>query len=231
MSVTPANLHTDSPVVQLVGVTKTFVGPNPVSALINCNLTVDRGDYVAVQGPSGSGKSTFLNIVGLLDTPTAGKYFLAGLDSQALNDGELTSLRAHSIGFVFQAFHLVSYRNVLENVELGALYQRRPRRRSDARRALSEVSLAHRVLASPTTLSGGERQRVAIARALYSEPTLLLCDEPTGNLDSNSTESFLDVLDILNSRGMTIVVVTHDPSVASRASRHVLIVDGSLSEA
>ena len=222
-----------NPIVDLVDVSKTFEGPSPVFALTDCNLKIQRGEYVAVQGPSGSGKSTFLNIVGLLDTPTSGKYSLDGFDSQALNDWQLTSLRAHRIGFVFQAFHLIGYRNVIENVELGGLYQRTRRSgrsREDAIRALSQVSLTHRLWASPSTLSGGERQRVAIARALFSDPALLLCDEPTGNLDSTATTLFLDVLDELNSQGMTLVVVTHDPLVASRADRTVSIVDGSLTE-
>jgi len=221
-------------VVELVDVSKVFPGAVPVNALIHCSLNIRHGEYLAVQGPSGSGKSTLLNILGLLDTPSSGTYHLAGHPSHQLNEAQLTSLRAHQIGFVFQAFHLVSYKNVVENVELGCLYQRQggghTPSRVDALKALEAVSLSHRVNAYPATLSGGELQRVAIARALYSRPSLLLCDEPTGNLDTHTSHSILDIFDELNRSGSTIVLITHDHAVAGRAKRQVRITDGRLTE-
>lgn len=220
-------------VVELNTISKVFPGSVPVTALRDCSLSIGRAEYVAIQGPSGSGKSTLLNILGLLDTPTSGTYALSGYQTNALGETELTSLRAHLIGFVFQAFHLVHYRNVVENVELGALYQRhrdQSASRAAALTALEAVSMSHRVGAYPGTLSGGERQRVAIARALCSRPALLLCDEPTGNLDSLTSGSILDVFDELNQDGSTIVLITHDPTVAKRAERQVRITDGQLTE-
>jgi putative ABC transport system ATP-binding protein len=190
------------------------------------------GEYVTVVGPSGSGKSTFLNIAGLLDAPTTGRYLLDGLDTADLSDRERTHLRGHRIGFVFQSFHLMQHRSVLENVELGMLYQRvaRAERLERARQCLDRVGLAHRISALPSRLSGGERQRVAIARALSARPALLLCDEPTGNLDTATAATILGLLDELHEQGFTIVVITHDPEVAARGSRSVTIRDGILGE-
>jgi putative ABC transport system ATP-binding protein len=219
-------------IVVLRGVELTYPGPPPVRALLPTDLAIDAGQYVAVAGPSGSGKSTFLNVLGLLDRPTAGRYEFEGIDVAALGEAERTALRGRRIGFVFQSFHLLAYRSAMENVALGLLYTRTPRaaRSRAAAEALSAVGLGHRRHALPTTLSGGESQRVAIARALIGSPALLLCDEPTGNLDSATAAGILDLLDQLHASGMTIVVITHDPAVAARAQRAVHIRDGRLTE-
>ncbi|MEU2793841.1 ABC transporter ATP-binding protein [Streptomyces sp. NPDC007100] len=221
------------PVVEFRGVGLTYPGPPPVEALRACDLEIGRGEYVTVVGPSGSGKSTFLNIVGLLDLPTTGRYLLDGIDAGAVKDAERTGLRGTRIGFVFQAFHLLPHRSARENVEMAMLYRRTPRRerRERATQALERVGLAHRTEALPTRLSGGERQRVAIARALASRPSLLLCDEPTGNLDSATAAAILDLLDALHRDGMTIVVITHDAQVAARGQRTITIRDGLLADA
>jgi putative ABC transport system ATP-binding protein len=216
------------PVIELRGLARTYPGPPPVEALRPADLAIDEGDYVTVTGPSGSGKSTLLHLLGLLDTPTGGSYLLDGVDTGSLPDRDRSALRGRRIGFVFQSFHLLPYRTAEENVLLAQLYNRtpRPHRRPAARNALERVGLSHRVDALPTTLSGGERQRVAIARALVSRPSLLLCDEPTGNLDSGSAATVLDLFDELHADGYTVVVITHDPNVAGRASRTVSIKDG-----
>ena len=204
-------------------------GTDPaVHALAGIDLVLRRGDWLSITGPSGSGKSTLLNIIGCLDSPTSGNYFIDGVDTITLTDKERTGLRAHRIGFVFQSFHLLPYRTVLENVMLAEIYRRHPirGRRERALAAIERVGLVHRANFLPLKLSGGERQRVAIARALVGEPSLLLCDEPTGNLDSKSSAVVLDLLEKLNNDGLTVIVVTHDEAVASRAFRRVSIVDG-----
>jgi putative ABC transport system ATP-binding protein len=220
------------PVIELRGAARTYPGPPPVPALRPANLVIDAGDYIAVTGPSGSGKSTLLHVLGLLDAPTAGTYLLDGLDTSALGDRDRSALRGSRIGFVFQAFHLLPYRTALENVLLAELYNQTPRgqRLDRAAEALRGVGLGHRLDALPTTLSGGESQRVAIARALVNRPSLLLCDEPTGNLDSRNAATVMDLLDELNAAGFTIVVITHDANVASHARRAIAISDGMLSE-
>ncbi|MFD7539235.1 ABC transporter ATP-binding protein [Streptomyces sp. NPDC059819] len=222
----------DPPVIEFRSVALTYPGPPPVSALLPCDLTVRRGEYITVVGPSGSGKSTFLNIAGLLDLPTHGTYLLDGIDTATIRDVERTGLRGSRIGFVFQAFHLLPHRTARENVELAMLYQRtnRAARRARAHTALERVGLGHRMDALPTRLSGGERQRVAIARALVTNPSLLLCDEPTGNLDTATATAILHLLDTLHGDGMTILVITHDPQVAARAQRTVTIRDGILTD-
>lgn len=219
-------------VVELEGVSRTFPGSPPVEAVKDANLTIADGDYVAIAGPSGSGKSTLLHILGCLDAPTAGNYRLLGLDVGDLSDGLRTALRGTEIGFVFQAFHLLPYRTVLENVMTGLVYNRTPRRqrRERAGEALQRVGLGHRMDFTPRQLSGGERQRVAIARAIAPQPSLLLCDEPTGNLDSKTTASILDLFDELRSDGLTLVVITHEASVSERAERRIDITDGVLVE-
>jgi putative ABC transport system ATP-binding protein len=219
-------------VIELRGVERTYPGPPPVPALRPADLLIDAGDYVAVTGPSGSGKSTLLHLLGLLDAPTAGTYLLDGFDTSALGDRDRSALRGGRIGFVFQAFHLLPYRTALENVLLAELYNQTPRtqRLDRAVDALRAVGLGHRLDALPTTLSGGECQRVAIARALVNRPSLLLCDEPTGNLDSRNAATVMELLDELNAAGFTIVVITHDASVASHARRAIAISDGVLSE-
>jgi putative ABC transport system ATP-binding protein len=220
------------PVIELRQVGLTYPGPPPVQALAPCDLRVERGEFVTVVGPSGAGKSTFLNIVGLLDSPTTGAYLLDGVDTGSLADADRTALRGERIGFVFQAFHLMPHRSALENVALSLVYDGTPRRdRAErARAALEQVGLGHRVQSLPTQLSGGERQRVAIARALVGRPSLLLCDEPTGNLDTATAEAILGLLDAVHRSGMTVVVITHDPAVAARGRRTVTIRDGALSE-
>jgi putative ABC transport system ATP-binding protein len=221
-----------APVIELRAMARTYPGPPPVPALRPADLVIAGGDYVAVTGPSGSGKSTLLHLLGLLDTPTGGSYLLDGLDTSALGDKERSALRGRRIGIVFQAFHLLPYRTALENVLLAQLYNQTPRgaRLQAAAGALEAVGLGHRLEALPTTLSGGECQRVAIARALVNRPSLVLCDEPTGNLDSRNAASLMELLDELNAAGYTIVVITHDPNVAAHARRRIEISDGVLSE-
>jgi putative ABC transport system ATP-binding protein len=221
------------PVVELVGVSRSFPGPPAVHAVRDVDLVIRRGDYVSIAGPSGSGKSTLLHVMGLLDRPTAGTYRLDGVDTHAMPEGERAAWRGRRIGFVFQAFHLLAHRSVAENVELAMIYTGVPRRRRAERAlaALDRVGLGHRVAFSPATLSGGERQRVAIARALVGEPSLLLADEPTGNLDSGTAASILDLFDDLHRDGLTLAVVTHDEAVSRRAERRVGTVDGSVREA
>ncbi|MFT3887324.1 MAG: ABC transporter ATP-binding protein [Arachnia sp.] len=202
-----------------------------VVALNRCSLTVDEGEFVAVTGPSGSGKSTLLNIIGLLDQPTSGSYVLAGEAVAGLDDRGRAAKRSRDIGFVFQSFHLIGHRTVHENVALGALYQHLPlaERAAEADKHIHQVGLAHRRGARAGTLSGGECQRVALARALMGSPKLLLCDEPTGNLDSANTEAILDLLTRLNEDGMTVVIITHENDVAARAGRQVVLRDGAVS--
>jgi len=213
--------------MELVGVSRTY---GEVTALQPTDLVIARGEYLALTGRSGSGKSTLLHLLGLLDRPSAGSMRFAGQDLATFDDPKRTSLRSREIGFVFQAFHLVPARSAVENVELGLLYQHvgRRERRERARAALERVGLSHREWAFPTTLSGGERQRVAIARAIASEPSLLLADEPTGNLDSDTGGRILDLFEELHESNLTIVVVTHDAEVASRASAVCAMSDGLL---
>ncbi|QSB06907.1 ABC transporter ATP-binding protein [Natronoglycomyces albus] len=210
----------------------TYPGPPPVEALKPIDLDVHEGDYLAIVGPSGSGKSTLLNLLGLLDQPTTGAYYLDGHDTSTMKEGMRTKLRGEKVGFIFQAFHLMAHRTAEENVAMSLVYKgiARGRRRTIAREKLEQVGLSHRISALPTTLSGGERQRVAIARALATDPSLMLCDEPTGNLDSKTAASVLETLDELHARGLTILVITHDHEVAQRAQRVVTIRDGELLE-
>jgi putative ABC transport system ATP-binding protein len=219
-------------VVAMRAVSRSFPGTPPVVAVHDIDLDIQSGDYVSIVGPSGSGKSTLLHIIGLLDQPTSGTYLLNGSDTTSTSERERARLRGTRIGFVFQAFHLLPYRTVLENVALGVVYAGAPRRgrAEKAMAVLDRVGMGHRRHASPSTLSGGERQRVAIARALLGEPSLLLADEPTGNLDSASTAAVLDVFDELHADGITVAVITHDVQVSSRAKRSVRIVDGKLEE-
>ena len=221
------------PVVELKGVGRSFPGPPEVHAVMGVDLVIEAGEYVSIVGPSGSGKSTLLHLLGLLDQPTAGTYHLDGVDTSQMAEGERAAWRGAKIGFVFQAFHLLAHRTVLENVALAMVYTGVARReRGDrAREALERVGLAHRIDFSPATLSGGERQRVAIARALVGGPSLLLADEPTGNLDSVTAASILDLFDTLHDQGLTLAVVTHDEVVSRRAQRRVRTVDGHLREA
>lgn len=219
-----------SAIARLRNVGRTFGAEPAVHALVDVNLDVETGAWLAIVGPSGSGKSTLLNIMGLLDRPTSGTHTLDSVDVGHLTDGQRAAKRAQDIGFVFQVFHLLAYRTAVENVMLADLYAGGSRhdRRERAAAALESVGLAHRLEYFPSKLSGGERQRVAIARAVYTNPRLLLCDEPTGNLDRVSGKVVLDVIGSMHDTGLTIVMITHDDSVAAHAQRRVRIVDGRL---
>ncbi|WP_194408913.1 ABC transporter ATP-binding protein [Microbacterium cremeum] len=220
------------PLVELRDVTRSFPGPPEVQALKGASLRIDPGEYVSIIGPSGSGKSTMLNILGLLDRPSVGEYRIEGHLTGDLTEDQRAAVRAHRIGFVFQSFHLMARRTVLDNVLMPMLYSGVPRaeREPRAREVLDRVGLHHRVDFLPGTLSGGERQRVAVARAVVSRPSLVLADEPTGNLDANTTGGVLDLFDELNAEGLTLVVITHDSAVAARAQRRIRIADGRLQE-
>lgn len=218
------------PVIAMQGVERVYPGPPAVRALSLTDLAVNVGEYVAVVGPSGSGKSTLLNVIGLLDRPSRGTYEFCGLDTAALLDGERAAVRGREIGFVFQTPYLLPHRTALENVMLALAYGGAPRgtRHAEAAEALEHVGFGHRAHALARTLSCGERQCVAVARALAGRPTVLLCDEPTGNLDCAAAAAILDLLDRLHGDGTTVLVVTHDPAVAARAQRTVPIRGGSL---
>jgi ABC-type lipoprotein export system ATPase subunit len=216
--------------VKMTGIGRTYGAAAPVVALRDVDLEVYAGERVAIVGASGSGKTTLLNIIGCLDRPSTGSYWLNGVDVAGLGDRHRAGLRSRDIGFIFQSFHLLAYRTVLENVMLAEVYGRRGRagRPDRANDALEAVGLEGRRDFLPTLLSGGERQRVAIGRALVNGPRLLLCDEPTGNLDSVSTTAILELLSGLHGAGLTIIMITHDPGVAAWAERQVRIVDGQI---
>ncbi len=219
-------------VVQLEGIVREFAGTTTVRALSGVDLVLNPGDYCAIVGASGAGKSTLLNVMGLLDRPTAGEYFFDGVATSALDDRRRSALRGSMIGFVFQSFHLLITRTVLENVMLAFVYGEvdRSEWRSRARQALERVGLGARLDFTPATLSGGERQRVAIARAVCASPRLLLADEPTGNLDRANSDAIMELFADLNADGLTIAVITHDDEVARRAARHLRLADGTLVE-
>ncbi len=201
-----------------------------VAALRDVSLTVDEGEYVAIMGPSGSGKSTLMNVIGCLDLPTSGEYHFLGQDVLKMNDRQLSDLRLHSIGFVFQSFHLMNEENALENVALPLSYAgvAKKEREERAREALTRVGLEERVLFKPNQLSGGQKQRVAIARAIVNRPSVLLADEPTGALDQKSGAQVMELFQKLNDEGTTIIMITHDANIASHAKRQHRIVDGKL---
>jgi putative ABC transport system ATP-binding protein len=210
---------------------KTYhVGEIDVPALRGIDLTVHHGEYMAIMGPSGSGKSTLMNVIGCLDTPSKGEYWLVGENVSTLNDNELASIRNRQIGFVFQTFNLLPRANALHNVELPLIYAgvSPAERKERSREALKAVGLGERMHHKPAELSGGQRQRVAIARALVTRPSLILADEPTGNLDSATGEEILQMFDVLSQQGNTLIVVTHEEFVAARAARVVRLLDGKI---
>jgi putative ABC transport system ATP-binding protein len=221
-----------SAAVQLEGIGRRFGSDPPVVALRDVDLELPHGSSLAIVGPSGSGKSTLMNVLGCLDRQDSGTYRFDGIDVGELSDSERAALRAQRIGFVFQTFHLLAHRTVLDNVMLAEVYRgvAREGRAERARDALEQVGMAARAGFLPVRLSGGEQQRVAIARALMGDHTLLLCDEPTGNLDSANTEAVLMLFDELSDAGFTLVMVTHEEQVAAHARRRVRMVDGRLTE-
>ncbi len=219
-------------IIEFKKISREFSSGLAVQALVNVDLQLEQGDWLAITGPSGAGKSTLLNIIGCLDRPSSGEYFFEGVDTIALSDNERAGLRSRRIGFIFQSFYLLPHRSVLENVMLAEVYRKQSHhgRCQRALAAIERVGLSHRANFMPTELSGGERQRVAIARALIGSPSLVLCDEPTGNLDSKTSADILNLLEALNREGLSLIVVTHDENVASRASRRIQIVDGSITD-
>jgi putative ABC transport system ATP-binding protein len=210
------------------GVTRLYPGTPPVPALRGIDLRIAAGELVSVVGPSGSGKSTLLHIMGTLDRPTGGTVEVSGFEVGRMSDRQLSALRAQRIGFVFQQFHLLDAETALDNVADGLLYTGRPaaERRRLAAETLDRVGLGHRMQQHASKLSGGERQRVAVARAVVGRPALVLADEPTGNLDSKSSESIVGLLEELNAEGITMVVITHNPEIAARFPRRVALRDG-----
>ena len=218
--------------IQLSGIERTFlVGDETVYALSSVNFTVRQGEYVAIMGPSGSGKSTLLNIIGLLDRPDKGIYTLEDLNTTGLSDDQQASVRRHKIGFVFQFFHLVPRLTAAENVELPMILGDvdPATRKTRVQAALSSLGLSDRAKHRPDQLSGGQRQRVAIARATIMQPDVILADEPTGNLDRASGFEVIRILEDLNHKGMTLIMVTHDPDLSRRAGRRVQLADGKIS--
>ena len=219
------------PIVQLQDVHKHYqMGPVVVEALRGISLTIQPGEYVGVMGPSGCGKSTLLNLLGCLDRPTAGRYWLGGQDVSALDDDALAAIRGTRLGFVFQSYNLIPQLTVVENIEVPLFYQGWPEAlsRQRARQMAERVGLADRLHHRPFELSGGQQQRVAIARALVNDPLLILADEPTGNLDSVSGREILQIFDELHAQGKTLILVTHDAGVADRAQRILRLRDGLL---
>jgi putative ABC transport system ATP-binding protein len=207
------------------------MGGEIVRALRGVDLAIARNEYVAIMGPSGSGKSTFMNIIGCLDTPNAGEYWLAGHEVSKMSDDQLARIRNKEIGFVFQTFNLLPRATALHNVELPLVYAgvSSDERRRRAKEALEKVQLGHRMDHRPNELSGGQRQRVAIARALVNDPAILLADEPTGNLDSTTSVEIMNVFETLSNQGQTVIMVTHEPDIASHARRVVVLRDGEVS--
>ncbi|MBY4597328.1 ABC transporter ATP-binding protein [bacterium BD-1] len=219
--------------IRLTGIVKRYLmGEEEVLALNGVDLFIDRNEYVALIGPSGSGKSTLMNLIGCLDTPSEGTYELNGRDTSQLGDDELAHVRNKEIGFVFQSFHLLPRMTVLENVMQPLVYRGMPRaeRKARATRALEQVGLGSRLGHRPNQLSGGQRQRVAVARALVGNPSILLADEPTGNLDSKTSAEIMALFDELHRAGQTVVVVTHEPDIAAHCRRTIRVSDGKVVE-
>ena len=220
-------------VIEIQGLYKdydTAAGVFPV--LKDVNLTIDQGDYVAIMGPSGSGKSTFMNILGCLDRPTKGEYILDGHSVKSLSSNELAKLRNKTIGFVFQGFNLLARSSLLDNVSLPLVYasDSKSLREEKSKKLLEKVGLGKYLNSKPNQISGGQQQRVAIARALVNQPRIILADEPTGNLDSKTSEEIMDLFNALNKEGITIIIVTHENDIADHASRQVRFLDGKIVE-
>jgi putative ABC transport system ATP-binding protein len=219
--------------IELQGIVKRYVlGEETVLALAGIDLFVGRNEYVALTGPSGSGKSTLMNIIGCLDSPSEGRYILNGRDTSSLNEDELAAVRNREIGFVFQSFHLLPRQSALQNVMQPLVYRRMSpaERRERATESLRKVGLGDRLEHRPNQLSGGQRQRVAVARALVGEPSILLADEPTGNLDSRTSAEIMALFDALHAQGQTVVVVTHEPDIAAHCHRTIRVLDGRIVE-
>jgi len=217
------------PIAEVRELVKTYqMGATEVRALRGVTLSFEEGDYAAIVGPSGSGKSTLLNILGCLDIPTSGSYYLGGQDVSRLSDAQLSDLRSRRLGFIFQSYNLIQQLNVVENIEVPLYYQGWPERQSLERAVFlaGAVGLGNRLFHRPAELSGGQQQRVAIARALANDPLIILADEPTGNLDSATGREILNLLDRLNEQGKTLIVVTHDNKIAERARRVIRLADG-----
>ena len=234
-STTPISLRRDlldqSLAIKTENLTKTYeLGAETVHALRGVNLSMRRGEYVAIMGPSGSGKSTLMNVIGCLDTPTSGKYWLAGKLVSDLDEDQLAHIRNREIGFIFQTFNLLPRATALQNVELPMIYNGVPadERLEKAKHALEAVELANRIMHKPSELSGGQRQRVAIARALVNSPSILLADEPTGNLDTRTGEEIMSLFARLHQQGNTIILVTHERDIAEHATRIIHLRDGKI---
>ncbi len=227
-------MNTSQPVITTKNLSKTYnLGHDiAVEALKATNITINKGDYIAIIGPSGSGKSTFMNLLGCLDTPSGGHLYIDGIDVSTLRENQLASIRREKIGFIFQKYNLLPTLNATQNVSLSMSFAgvSSQQRHNKAVELLKQVQLGHRLTHKPSMMSGGEQQRVAIARALANDPTILLADEPTGNVDTKAGALIMDMLEHINSQGETIIIVTHDPNVAKRASRTLTIQDGEVSE-
>jgi len=215
--------------IELENITKVYqMGKVNVVALNDVSLNIEDGEMVAIIGASGSGKSTLMNLIGFLDKPTIGQYTFEGIDTSRMNDNKLAEMRNKRVGFVFQEYALISRVNAIANVELPLIYAGKYNKRQQAMEALEKVGLAKRARHKPTELSGGEQQRVAIARALVNSPTVVLADEPTGNLDSVATAEIMSILGGLNKEGITVIIVTHEPDVAAQTKRIVQLLDGKV---
>ncbi|MFO8077260.1 MAG: ABC transporter ATP-binding protein [Thermoplasmatota archaeon] len=224
----------ESAVIETRDLTKTYgKGHVKVEALKKVSVSIQHGDYIAIIGPSGSGKSTFMNLLGCLDIPTTGSIYIEGTDVSQLSEKKLARLRREKIGFIFQKYNLLPTLNAMENVGLSMSFAGKPKktRVEQAENLLSMVQLSHRLYHKPSEMSGGEQQRVAIARALANDPSIILADEPTGNVDTKGGENIMNILEKINQQGETIIVVTHDPTIAKRAKRIIQIKDGIVGEA